>query len=122
MDFSLQLLPEQPLAELIDVIHLADRRFGPEVSGIILRDPTLIAQQAATPETGDRLSIAGDPAELAERLRSEIVPHGYHHVALGLVDLGLIESWSGRRIDGLPSRAGQLELFAARVVPALAGA
>jgi 5,10-methylenetetrahydromethanopterin reductase len=24
MDFSLQLLPEQPLAELIDVIRLAD--------------------------------------------------------------------------------------------------
>jgi alkanesulfonate monooxygenase SsuD/methylene tetrahydromethanopterin reductase-like flavin-dependent oxidoreductase (luciferase family) len=79
MDFSLQLLPEQPLAELIDVVRLADElgfrgcysadetyhkdmwilfgaaaprtrriRFGPEVSGVILRDPTLIAQQAAT--------------------------------------------------------------------------
>jgi len=79
MDFSLQLLPEQPLAELIDVVRLADDlgfrgcysadetyhkdmwilfgaaaprtrriRFGPEVSGVILRDPTLIAQQAAT--------------------------------------------------------------------------
>jgi 5,10-methylenetetrahydromethanopterin reductase len=79
MDFSLQLLPEQPLSELIDVVRLADGlgfrgcysadetyhkdmwilfgavaretrriRFGPEVSGVILRDPTLIAQQAAT--------------------------------------------------------------------------
>ncbi|MGN6682094.1 MAG: LLM class flavin-dependent oxidoreductase, partial [Streptosporangiaceae bacterium] len=79
MDFSLQLLPEQPLADLIDVIQLADDlgfrgcysadetyhkdmwilfgaaapktgriRFSPEVSGVILRDPTLIAQQAAT--------------------------------------------------------------------------
>ena len=25
MDFSVQLLPEQPLAELIDVMHAADR-------------------------------------------------------------------------------------------------
>jgi 5,10-methylenetetrahydromethanopterin reductase len=79
LDFSLQLLPEQPLADLIEVICLADNvgmrgcysadetyhkdmwilfgaaaprtrriRFGPEVSGVILRDPTLIAQQAAT--------------------------------------------------------------------------
>ena len=86
MDFSLQLLPEQPLAELIDVIHLADElgfrgcysadetyhqghvdplrdpgahdrriRFGPEVTHVILRDPTLIAQQAATL---DELTVA----------------------------------------------------------------
>ena len=90
MDFSLQLLPEQPLAELIDVVRLADElgfrgcysadetyhkdrwilfgaaapgtrriRFGPEVSGVILRDPTLIAQQAATLDelTGGRAEI-----------------------------------------------------------------
>ena len=79
MDFSVELLPEQPLAELIEVIRVADElgfracysadetyhkdmwilfaaaalktrrlRFGPEVTHVILRDPTLIAQQAAT--------------------------------------------------------------------------
>ena len=46
-------------------------------------------------------------------------PHGYNHIALGLVDPSLIESWSGQRVDGLPDLAGQLELFATQVVPAL---
>jgi len=43
-------------------------------------------------------------------------------VALGLVDPSLIQSWSGRRIDGVPDLAAQLELFAAHVVPALTDA
>jgi 5,10-methylenetetrahydromethanopterin reductase len=79
MRFSCQLLPEQPLDELLDLIALADElgfdacysadetyhkdmwtlfaaaagrtrriRLGPEVTHVILRDPTMIAQQAAT--------------------------------------------------------------------------
>ena len=79
MRFSYQLLPEQPLEELLALIELMDRlgfwacysadetyhkdmwslfaaaaartsriRMGPEVSGVILKDPTIIAQQAAT--------------------------------------------------------------------------
>jgi hypothetical protein len=76
MDFSIQLLPEQPLAELIDV--------------------------------------------RVERIRTEVLPHGYNHMALGLVDPYLVESWSGQRISGLPDLASQLELFAAQVVPAFA--
>jgi 5,10-methylenetetrahydromethanopterin reductase len=98
MDFSLQLLPEQPLAELIEVIRVADElgfracysadetyhkdlwilfaaaapsthrlRFGPEVTHVILRDPTLIAQQAATLDelTGGRAEIVFSIGNLA---------------------------------------------------------
>lgn len=72
-----------------------------------------------TPQIGERLSIAGEPAEWTERLRRDVAPHGYDHVALGLVDASLVESWSGVRIDGLPDLAGQLELFASDVMPAL---
>jgi 5,10-methylenetetrahydromethanopterin reductase len=77
--FSYQLLPDQPLDELLDLIELMDRlgywacysadetyhkdmwalfaaaaartsrlRMGPEVTHVILKDPTIIAQQAAT--------------------------------------------------------------------------
>jgi hypothetical protein len=59
--------------------------------------------------------------EWAERLRRDFAPYGYNHIALGLVDPALVEGWSGRRIEGLPSLAGQIELFAAQVAPALAG-
>jgi 5,10-methylenetetrahydromethanopterin reductase len=88
--FSYQLLPEQPLAELLDTLELLDRlgywacysadetyhkdmwslfaagaartsrlRLGPEVAGVILKDPTLIAQQAATLDelTGGRVEL-----------------------------------------------------------------
>jgi 5,10-methylenetetrahydromethanopterin reductase len=77
------------------------------------------ALEPTTPEIGERLSIAGEPTEWIERLRNDYAPLCYDHVALGLVDPGLVESWSGRRVDGLPDLAGQLELFAAQVVPAL---
>ena len=79
MRFSYQLLPEQPVEELLDLIAFLDRlgfwacysadetyhkdmwslfaaaagrttriRMGPEVTHVILKDPTIIAQQAAT--------------------------------------------------------------------------
>ena len=80
------------------------------------------ALKLTTPDIGERLSIAGEPAEWIERLRSDFAPHGYDHVALGLVDPSLVESWSGRRIERVPDLAGQLELFAAHVVPALTNA
>jgi 5,10-methylenetetrahydromethanopterin reductase len=77
------------------------------------------ALQLTTPEIGKRLSIAGDPEDWIERLRADFVPQGYNHVALGLVDPYLVESWSGRRLAGLHRLADQVELFAARVAPAL---
>ena len=90
MRFSYQLLPDQPLDELLDLIELMDRlgywacysadetyhkdmwalfaaaaartsrlRMGPEVTHVILKDPTIIAQQAATLDelTGGRAEL-----------------------------------------------------------------
>ena len=90
MRFSYQLLPEQPLDELLHLIELMDRlgfwacysadetyhkdmwslfaaaaartsrlRMGPEVTHVILKDPTIIAQQAATLDelTGGRAEL-----------------------------------------------------------------
>jgi 5,10-methylenetetrahydromethanopterin reductase len=80
------------------------------------------ALELTTPEIGERLSIAGTPTEWIERIRADFVPHGYNHIALGLVDPHLVEGWSSRRISGLPDLASQLKLFAAEVVPALTDA
>ena len=77
------------------------------------------ALQLTSPEIGERLTIAGTAEDWIERIRTDIVPHGYNHIALGLVDPRLIESWSGQRAEGLPDLPGQLELFATQVVPAL---
>jgi hypothetical protein len=48
-------------------------------------------------------------------LRGDVAPHGYNHIALGLVDPALAEGWPGRRIEGLPGLAALVELFAAEV-------
>ncbi len=90
MRFSYQLLPEQPLHELLETLELLDRlgfwacysadetyhkdmwslfaagaartsrlRLGPEVAGIILKDPTIVAQHVATLDelTGGRAEL-----------------------------------------------------------------
>ncbi len=90
MRFSYQLLPEQPLDDLLRTLELLDGlgfwacysadetyhkdawllfgaaatrtsrlRLGPEVAGIILKDPTLVAQQVATLDelTGGRAEL-----------------------------------------------------------------
>ena len=166
MDFSLQLLPEQPLDELIEVIRLADElgfracysadetyhkdmwilfaaarvaaafyisSMAPELverHGIGYSEVRPVvdafaagnverALELTTSEIGERLSIAGTPEDWVERIRTDFAQHGYNHIALGLVDPSLVESWSGLRVDGLPDLAGQVELFAAEVVPAL---
>ena len=107
MRFSYNLLPEQPLDELLVTIELLDRlgfwacyaadetyhkdmwslvaaaasrtsrlRLGPEVSGIILKDPTLVAQQAATLDelTNGRAELVVSTGNLA-LLEQYLVPH-----------------------------------------------
>jgi 5,10-methylenetetrahydromethanopterin reductase len=98
MRFSYQLLPEQPLDEVLEVIELIDRlgfwacysadetyhkdmwsvfaaaagrtsrlRMGPEVTHVILKDPTIIAQQVATLDelTGGRAELVFSTGNLA---------------------------------------------------------
>lgn len=98
MRFSYNLLPEQPVDELLAVIELVDRlgfwacysadetyhkdmwsvfaaaagrtsrlRMGPEVTHVILKDPTIIAQQVATLDelTGGRAELVFSTGNLA---------------------------------------------------------
>ena len=69
-------------------------------------------------ELGERLSLAGTPEEWIERIRGDFAGNGYNHIALGLADPYLVESWSGRAVDGLPSLEQQLRLIHDEVVPA----
>jgi alkanesulfonate monooxygenase SsuD/methylene tetrahydromethanopterin reductase-like flavin-dependent oxidoreductase (luciferase family) len=66
-------------------------------------------------ELGERLSLAGTPEEWVERIRNEFAGNGYNHMALGLVDPHLVQSWSGRAVDGLPSLGEQLRLIQGEV-------
>ena len=71
-------------------------------------------------EIGDRLSIAGTPEEVAERVRADIFAAGFNHVALALADCEIPRVWAGIDVPGLPSLSEQVRLIAERVLPALA--
>jgi 5,10-methylenetetrahydromethanopterin reductase len=107
MRISYQLLPEQPLDELLGTLELLDQlgfwacysadetyhkdmwslfaaaaarttrlRLGPEVAGIILKDPTLVVQQVATLDelTGGRAELVVSTGNFA-LLEQYRVPH-----------------------------------------------
>ncbi len=70
-----------------------------------------------SPEIGDKLTCAGTPEEIVERIRRDVVPSGFNHVVLALTDPYLVETWSGLTIENVPSLQGQLRLIHDRVMP-----
>jgi 5,10-methylenetetrahydromethanopterin reductase len=69
-------------------------------------------------DVGERLSLAGTPEEWIARIKHDFVGNGYNHIALGLADPYLVQRWSGRSVEGLPSLSEQLQLIHDEVVPA----
>jgi hypothetical protein len=61
--------------------------------------------------------LAGTPEEWISRIRSDFVGNGYNHIALGLADPYLVERWSGRSVNGLPTLAEQLRLICDEILP-----
>jgi|tagenome__1003787_1003787.scaffolds.fasta_scaffold20799078_2 5,10-methylenetetrahydromethanopterin reductase len=71
-------------------------------------------------EIGDRLSIAGTPEEVAERIRSDVFGAGFNHAVLALSDREIPRLWADTDIPGLPTLSEQVRLVAERVLPLLA--
>jgi len=78
------------------------------------------AALAATPdELADRFCIAGTPEQVAERIRTDVLPSGINHVVLALTDRRLPLDWAGIELPGLPSLDDQVQMIGTRIVPAL---
>jgi len=73
-----------------------------------------------TPEIGDKLTCAGTPEEIVERLQEAVVPSGINHVMFGLTDPYLVEKWSGHRIQNVPDLQGHFRLIHDRIMPVFA--
>ena len=71
-----------------------------------------------TPELGEKLSCAGTPEEIVEKIERDVVPSGFNHVILALTDPYLVETWSGLRVENVPDLKGQLQLIHDHVMPA----
>jgi alkanesulfonate monooxygenase SsuD/methylene tetrahydromethanopterin reductase-like flavin-dependent oxidoreductase (luciferase family) len=86
------------------------------------RQPGDVAEGArlTTPEIGDKLTCAGTPEEIVERLQEAVVPSGINHVMFGLTDPYLVEKWSGHRIQNVPDLRGQFRLIHDRIMPVFA--
>jgi 5,10-methylenetetrahydromethanopterin reductase len=68
-------------------------------------------------EIGHRLSIAGTPEEVAERIRTDVFDAGFDHAVLALADREIPRIWAGTEIPGLPTQSEQVRLLAERILP-----
>jgi 5,10-methylenetetrahydromethanopterin reductase len=76
------------------------------------------AVQLFTPEYAERLSLAGTPEEVVEKIKTDIQPAGVNHMILALADPFLVKLFSGEDVPNVPDIDGQLRLVAERVMPA----
>ncbi|HWT24450.1 MAG TPA: LLM class flavin-dependent oxidoreductase [Solirubrobacteraceae bacterium] len=70
------------------------------------------------PEYAEKLSVAGTPDEVVEKIRTDIQPSGINHMILALSDPALVKLFSGEEVANVPDIRGQLRLVAERVMPA----
>ena len=70
------------------------------------------------PHYAEKLSVAGTPEEVVEKIQRDIQPAGVNHMILALSDPALVKLFSGQDVPNVPSIQGQLKLVAERVMPA----
>jgi 5,10-methylenetetrahydromethanopterin reductase len=70
------------------------------------------------PEYAEKLSLAGTPEEVVEKIKTNIQPTGVNHMILALSDAGLVKLFSGEDVADVPDINGQLRLVAEQVMPA----
>jgi 5,10-methylenetetrahydromethanopterin reductase len=80
------------------------------------------AVQLFEPHYAEKLSLAGTPEEVVEKIQSDIQPAGINHMILALSDAVLVKLFSGEEVPDVPDINGQLRLVAERVMPAFAPA
>jgi len=72
------------------------------------------------PEHAAKLSLAGTPEEIVEKIKTDMQPAGVNHMILAVSDAALVKMFAGEEVANVPDVNGQLELVADRVMPAFA--
>jgi 5,10-methylenetetrahydromethanopterin reductase len=75
------------------------------------------AYELFTPDYVEKLSLAGTPEEVVEKIRSDIEPAGVKHMILALSDPPLVKFFTNEDVENVPDIRGQLKLVADRVMP-----
>ncbi len=110
-------LPSMPPALLER--HGIPREEIEPINAAFARGDVEAALSLTSDEIGDRLSIAGTPEEVAERIRADVFGAGFNHVALALSDREIPRIWAGTDIPGVPTLSEQVRLIGERVMPLL---
>jgi 5,10-methylenetetrahydromethanopterin reductase len=76
------------------------------------------AYEAFTPDYVEKLSLAGTPEEVVEKIKADIEPAGVNHMIFALSDPHLVKFFTQEDVQGVPDINGQLRLVAKRVMPA----
>jgi 5,10-methylenetetrahydromethanopterin reductase len=76
--------------------------------------------ELTSPDLAERLSIAGTPEEVTEKIKTNIEPTGINHMILAITDASLVKALMGREIAGVPDVDTQLQLVHDKVMPAFA--
>jgi 5,10-methylenetetrahydromethanopterin reductase len=76
--------------------------------------------ELTSPDLAERLSIAGTPEEVTEKIRTNIEPTGVNHMILAITDASLVKALMGREVEGVPDVDTQLQLVHDKVMPAFA--
>jgi 5,10-methylenetetrahydromethanopterin reductase len=74
--------------------------------------------ELTSPDLAERLSIAGTPEEVTEKIKTNIEPTGINHMILAITDASLVKALMGREIAGVPNVDTQLQLVHDKVMPA----
>ncbi len=75
------------------------------------------AIDAMTPEMGEKLSVAGTPEEVVDKIKSDIAPSGVNHFIACITDSFMLNAFTGRDVD-VPDVKAQLSLIHEHVMPA----
>ncbi|GGY98816.1 LLM class flavin-dependent oxidoreductase [Streptomyces poonensis] len=76
--------------------------------------------ELTTPETAERLSVAGTPEECREKIRREIAPTGVNHVICTITDRTPVRAFTGRDLPEVADVNTQLRLVHDQIMPGFA--
>jgi 5,10-methylenetetrahydromethanopterin reductase len=72
--------------------------------------------ELTTPEVAEKLSFAGTPDEVTEKIKA-IEPAGVNHLIAAITDASLVKAFTGRSLEGVATVDEQLRLLHAEVMP-----
>jgi len=77
------------------------------------------ALDLTSPELAEKITIAGTPEEVVDKLQRNVLATGVNHVIAAITDRYLVKAFTGNDIELCPDTRQQLQLIHDRVMPAL---